>query len=97
MTIFNVDTLEVAAPEIDEITGLDVVARVILYNDDVHTIDEVANQIMRATGYSESKAMDLTMEVHLRGKATIYDGPMTNCLRVSAVLEEIALLTEVVF
>jgi ATP-dependent Clp protease adapter protein ClpS len=97
MNIFDTDTLEIAAPQIAEITGVALVARVILYDDDEHTIEEVALQLELATGCSESKAMSLTMQVHNTGRATVFDGEMVNCLRVSSVLEEIALHTEIAY
>ena len=70
-------------------------ARVILFNDEVHTFDEVINQIIKAIGCDTTKAEALTWEVHTKGKAMIYDGPMDECLRVSHVLEEIALHTQI--
>lgn len=77
----------------ETVTGL--AARVVLYNDEEHTLDEVATQIIKATGCSYKRADVLTWEVHTRGKAVIYTGEMGECLRVSSVLEEIALHTQV--
>lgn len=70
-------------------------AKVILFNDNVHTFEEVIAQIMKATACSQAKAEALTMEVHTRGKACVYTGDMNDCLRVSHVLEEIALHTQI--
>jgi ATP-dependent Clp protease adaptor protein ClpS len=70
-------------------------ARVILYNDDVHTFDEVIGQLIKATGCASSRAEALAWEVHSKGKANVFEGAMSECLRVSHVLEEIALHTQI--
>jgi ATP-dependent Clp protease adaptor protein ClpS. len=70
-------------------------ARVILYNDEVHSFDEVIGQIIKAIGCDTTKAEALTWEVHNSGKAMVFEGQMTECLKVSHVLEEIALNTQI--
>ena len=70
-------------------------AKVILFNDEVHTFEEVIGQIIKATGCDLTKAEALTWEVHHSGKAMVYEGEMRNCVRVSAVLEEIDLATQI--
>ncbi len=70
-------------------------AKVILFNDEVHTFDEVITQIMKATGCNVSKAEALTWEVHHRGRAVVYTGEITKCVQVSHVLEEIQLSTQI--
>ena len=74
-------------------TGLP--AKVILFNDNVHTFDEVITQLIKATGCSTAQAQGLANEVHTRGKAMVYEGEVADCVRVSGVLEEIALHTQV--
>ncbi|MGC8595381.1 MAG: ATP-dependent Clp protease adaptor ClpS [Candidatus Kryptoniota bacterium] len=70
-------------------------SKVILYNDDWHTFDEVIAQIVKAIGCSTAKAEAITIEAHTRGKALVYEGDMAECLRVNSVLEEIGLTTEI--
>jgi ATP-dependent Clp protease adapter protein ClpS len=70
-------------------------AKVILFNDEIHSFDEVIGQIIKATGYDTTKAEALTWEVHNSGKAMVFEGPMDNCLKVSHTLEEIALSTQI--
>ncbi len=82
-------------PKIDEETTVGFPFRVILYNDDWHTFDEVINQIIKATNCSFEKARDLTFEVHVKGKAIVFHGPLPECLKVSSVLEEIELHTQI--
>ena len=69
--------------------------RVVLFNDDVHTFDEVIFQIIKAVRCTRSIAEKHTWEVHTKGRSIVYAGEMSNCVRVSAVLEEIALKTEI--
>src|SRR5438270_8012500 len=81
------------ADEPDVLEGL--LSRVILYNDDHHTFDEVITQVCRAVGCSEFDAEAVAWEVHTRGQALVFEGEMFECLKVSSVLEEIALHTQV--
>jgi ATP-dependent Clp protease adaptor protein ClpS len=75
--------------------GIEYPARVILFNDEVHTFEEVIGQIIKATGCETSKAEALTWEVHHTGKANVFEGEVTRCVRVSSVLEEIDLVTQI--
>lgn len=88
---------ELLEAETDVISETTVGARVILFNDEDHTFDEVIRQIVKATQCSTAHAEMLTLEVHFRGKARVFQGPVSDCIRVSAVLEEIALSTQVEF
>ena len=83
-------------PEIEEEISIGLPFKVILYNDDWHTFDEVINQIIRAVNCSYEKARDLTFEVHVKGKAIVFHGPLPECLKVTSVLEEIELHTQIV-
>lgn len=79
----------------DVLTTIALPYKVILYNDNIHTFDEVIVQVSKATGCSEARAEEIAWEVHTKGKSVVYDGEMIECLRVSSVLEEIALHTQV--
>jgi len=70
--------------------------KVILYNDDWHTFEEVIAQLIKALKCSFEKARELTFEAHIKGKAVVYTGELSDCLKVSSVLEEIALHTQIV-
>ena len=65
--------------------------RVILFNDDHHTMDEVVLQIQKATGYSLEKAEAIMWEAHTRGQAVVYCGALEECNRVASILEDIGL------
>jgi ATP-dependent Clp protease adaptor protein ClpS len=70
-------------------------AKVILFNDEIHTFDEVITQIIKATRCGQTRAEELTVEVHTKGRACVYGGEMPKCLEVSGVLEEIQLMTHI--
>lgn len=101
MNMFELQNLENTAElhelESEVVLETTLAARVILFNDEDHTFDEVIRQIVKATRCSATRAESLTLEVHFRGKAQVYEGSMNDCLRVSAVLEEIALHTQIEF
>lgn len=69
--------------------------RVILYNDDIHTFDEVILQLIKATGCTPSRAEELAWRVHTQGKAAVFEGSFEECFRVQGVLREIQLVTEI--
>ncbi len=70
-------------------------ARAILFNDEVHTFDEVIAQIIKAVRCDYAKAEALTWEVHNNGKACVYTGDLNKCLEVTRILEEIELMTQI--
>lgn len=80
--------------EKDSDVGL--ISRVVLFNDDWHTFDEVISQLIRATKCSYEKARGFAFEVHVKGKAIVFAGSMNECLKVSSILEEIALHTQII-
>ncbi len=87
-------------PEIDVIEEEDsdvgLASKVILYNDDWHTFDEVIVQLIKATQCTFEQARGFAFEVHVKGKSIVFNGPLDQCLKVSSILEEIALNTQVV-
>jgi ATP-dependent Clp protease adapter protein ClpS len=87
----DVDVME----EEDDGTGTDEPWVVILFNDEVHTFEEVIGQLVKATGCSKSKAEDLALTVHNEGKAEVYEGTFEECFEVQSVLKEIQLVTEI--
>ncbi|HTP79673.1 MAG TPA: ATP-dependent Clp protease adaptor ClpS [Bacteroidota bacterium] len=81
--------------ELDKDVLIQEPVRVILFNDQEHTFDEVIAQIIKAIRCDSAKAEALTWEVHNSGKANVFEGPMDECLQVSRTLEEIALHTQI--
>jgi ATP-dependent Clp protease adaptor protein ClpS len=86
---------ELDEPEIGVLDTITTASKVILFNDEIHTFEEVINQILKATGCPQQRAEELTWEVHSSGKACVYSGEMVECLRVSSILEEIGLHTQI--
>lgn len=89
------DTEVLEKEEEEEDEALDTPWRLILYDDDIHTFDEVINQLVKALGCSKSKAEKLTYKVHNEGKATVFEGTFEECLKRNSVLQEIQLVTEI--
>ncbi|HEX8299685.1 MAG TPA: ATP-dependent Clp protease adaptor ClpS [Rubricoccaceae bacterium] len=69
--------------------------RVILYDDDIHTFDDVIGQLMKAVGCSAEEGARHAWTVHTEGKDCVYTGDFFDCMRVQGVLREIALVTEI--
>lgn len=69
--------------------------RLILYDDDIHTFDEVISQLMKATGCGLAEAEEMTWKVHNEGKAIVHEGEFEECLKIDSVLKEIQLVTEI--
>lgn len=86
-------------PELEEAPEAEVHVdepwNVLLFNDEVHTFDEVILQLMKATGCSVATAEEQAWTVHSEGKCTVYSGGFEACLGVQRVLNEIALMTEI--
>ncbi len=70
-------------------------AKTILFNDDVHTFEEVATQLVKAIRCSYSQGMSYANEVHTKGSAIVYAGHLERCEAVAMVLEQIGLKTRV--
>ncbi len=96
-----VSTIESGTPmeepvEIEDITTDSMLpAKVLLFNDNWHTFDEVIGQLIKALGCDSGKAEAIAFEAHSSGKAMAYEGTMADCLRVNSVLEEISLNTQI--
>lgn len=91
----DTEVLEKTEEEEEEDEALDTPWRLILYDDDIHTFDEVINQLVKALGCSKAKAEELTYKVHNEGKATVFEGTFEECLKRNSVLQEIQLVTEI--
>jgi ATP-dependent Clp protease adapter protein ClpS len=82
--------------ELEENSDVDTEYRVFLFNDDHHTFEEVIIQLIKAINCSFEKARSFAFEVHVKGKAMVFSGNMQACLKVSSILEEIALHTQII-
>ncbi len=75
--------------------SLEIAARVILFDDDWHTFDEVIEQLMLATSCSSAHAEAVAFTVHHQGRGIAFEGDMAQCVRVSSILERIDLRTSI--
>lgn len=90
------DSLMPSPDILDEVaTTVPLAARVILFNDEWHTFDEVIEQLIIATGCTIEFAEARTLEVHFAGKSCVFKGAVEKCVRVSSVLEAIDLTTQI--
>lgn len=89
----------VAEPEVAEAeaaeTRLQEPWRVILYDDDIHTFEDVIVQLMKAIGCTAEQGYRHAFTVHTVGKDCVYTGDFADCFRVQGVLREIQLVTEI--
>lgn len=69
--------------------------RVVLYNDEVHGMDEVVEQLLKATACELEQAIHITLEAHKKGRAICFKGDRSKCHKVAQVLREIRLQCEV--
>ena len=95
MDIKKVDKPEFES-DVDIETNIGLISKVVLFNDDWHSFEEVITQLIKALGCTFEQARDYTFEVHVKGQSVVFTGPMSGCLKVTSVLEEIALLTQIV-
>jgi ATP-dependent Clp protease adapter protein ClpS len=72
-------------------TGAGFEAKTILFNDNVHTFDDVARQLMKAIRCTYAQGMGFANVVHNVGSAVVYTGHLERCEAVAMVLEEIKL------
>lgn len=69
--------------------------KVIVYNDDEHTFDEVIVQLIKAIKCSFTEARSFAFEIHVKGKAIVFAGDLPACLKITSILEEIELHTQI--
>jgi ATP-dependent Clp protease adaptor protein ClpS len=69
--------------------------RVILYDDDWHSPEDVLEQLVKATGCSPRKAIAIINEVEAKGRAVCLKGDREKCHDAARILREIRLQCEV--
>ena len=90
-TVENVDAVNVDEPTSEAARAY----RVILYNDDWHSQDEVVLQLQKATGCDLDSAIRIMIQAHRTGRAICYRGTRDDCQRVAGILRQIRLQVEV--
>ena len=89
----NPKIAEVVIDDTETIVG--VGSKVTLFNDHVHTFEEVTNQIVAAIRCSEKEAFKLAYMVDRNGSAVVFQGDVQKCVDVSSILGNIGLHTEI--
>lgn len=87
------DLETLAQEEVEEV--IQTPWRLILYNDEVHTFEEVIQQLIKALKCGRGRAEELTLKVHSEGKAIVFEGEFEECLKRDYILREIELITEI--
>ena len=70
----TISPTETSSPDADVVVDLDTPWVVLVWNDPINTIEYVAIVFQKLFGYSKSKAMRLTMDVHTKGRAVVSNG-----------------------
>lgn len=78
-------------PETEQATVTQRPWHVLLFNDEVHTFDEVILQLQKATGCALEEAARITWAAHVEGQAVCFSGPFERCEIVATKLQEIRL------
>jgi ATP-dependent Clp protease adaptor protein ClpS len=71
--------VEVDEPGADETIEADIPWIVIVWNDPVNLMSYVTFVFQKLFGYPRAKAEQLMMDVHLKGKAVVANGPKHRC------------------
>lgn len=97
MLLFAVDTEVEEETIVDDATDERIKEpwKVILYNDDIHSFDEVILQLRKATGCTDERAAQIAFEAHTNGKAIAYSGSFPKCFKVMGILRQIQLIVEI--
>jgi ATP-dependent Clp protease adapter protein ClpS len=95
MGFAQVPTKPLELSETDQEIGVQHPATVILFNDEVHTFEEVIAQLVKALRCPQPTAEGLALEAHTNGKAAVFTGELVRCMEVSGILEEIELMTQI--
>jgi ATP-dependent Clp protease adaptor protein ClpS len=67
--------VEIREPDLGEVTGVDTPWKVIVWNDPINLMSYVAFVFQKLFGFSKEKAQQLMLDVHLKGKAVVSNGP----------------------
>ncbi len=91
----SIESIPQKGKKVKDKTKIDTPWKVLLFNDEEHSFDEVILQVQKATGCSLLKASKITLEAHQKGKAAVYSGKFAECLKVAGILREIQLVVEI--
>lgn len=97
LSVIQASTLPGLAPDLfSDPTPLDEHRfRVIIFNNDHNTIDEVINILMAATGCDEQEAYIETWEAHVYGQANVHFASEGTCREIAQLISTIGVKTDV--
>ena len=67
--------VEIKEPEVGDRPARDLPWKVIVWNDPINLMSYVTFVFQKLFGYSKEKATQLMLDVHLKGKAVVSNGP----------------------
>jgi ATP-dependent Clp protease adapter protein ClpS len=70
--------------------------KLILFNDDHHSMGQVVKQVIKAVKCTSAQAMQFMTEAHTTGSAVVKVGGEEECKQARNILEEIDLATDLV-
>lgn len=65
--------------------------KVILFNCNCHSVDQVIKALMMSIRCSPQKGYDIAMNIHHNGKAIVYEGVKERCEAVAEILKDTGL------
>lgn len=89
------DPDSIVAQQTVDSSGTGVGWKVVLFNCECHTFDEVEKQLLKAIRCSLGRARAISWEVHSSGASVVYKGPRERCEAVADVLADIKLIVKV--
>ena len=69
---------------------------VVVFNNDINTLEEVAKILQKATGCSLEHADEETWEIHNLGKSVVHHSSKMECLQVAEIIRTIGIDVQVV-
>jgi ATP-dependent Clp protease adapter protein ClpS len=68
---------------------------VVIFNNEINTVEDVMAVLMKATGCSEQEAFTETWEAHTFGKAPVHFADRVECEIVATMISTIGVKTQV--
>lgn len=66
-----------------------------MFNDDIHTMEEVLHQLCLALRCQEEDAADIMMQAHNCGRAVVTIASEGEAMRIASLLGEIGLVAQI--
>lgn len=89
------DIMTAIAEKIDDGNDTGFGSKVVLYNDDIHSFQDVVHQLIKAINCTERVGFYHATQVHTKGKSLVYSGEPEKCIKVANILKEIRLRVKI--